>query len=102
MKLILPVAGSSSRYKKTRPKWMLTLPNGKLLIENSVDGFRLKNIDEIIIIALKKHLEENDLSKEYLINSFENKFSIKTSIHLLENPTISQPMKHLMLASAFL
>ena len=92
MKLILPVAGSSTRYKGTRPKWMLTLPNGILLIENSIAGFNLSSVNEIIIIALRKHIEENDFSEEYLINSFKNKFSIKTSIYLLDNPTISQPM----------
>ena len=31
--LILPVAGQSSRYPNMRPKWLITMPDGKLMIE---------------------------------------------------------------------
>ena len=41
MELILPVAGSSSRYTGIRPKWMVTLPSGELLIENCIKGFNI-------------------------------------------------------------
>jgi len=34
--LLLPVAGKSARYPGMRPKWLLTMPNGKLMIEQSV------------------------------------------------------------------
>ena len=40
--LILPVAGQSSRYPNMRPKWLITLPDGKLMIEKSVENFNLK------------------------------------------------------------
>ena len=30
--LLLPCAGKSSRYPGTRPKWMLTLPEGELAL----------------------------------------------------------------------
>ena len=33
--LILPVAGQSSRYPNMRPKWLITMPDGKLMIEKS-------------------------------------------------------------------
>ena len=55
MKLIIPVAGSSTRYQGTRPKWLLTMPNGLLMIEKSLSGLDLENIEEIIIIMLKDH-----------------------------------------------
>ena len=29
--LLLPVAGQSARYPGMRPKWLLTMPNGKLM-----------------------------------------------------------------------
>ena len=92
MQLILPVAGSSSRYSGTRPKWMLTLPSGETLIENCIRGFDLKNIEQIVLIAKKKHLEDFDMSKSFLINSFEEKFQKKINLFLLDGPTISQPM----------
>ena len=92
MKLIIPVAGSSSRYPGIRPKWMLTLPSGELLIENCIKGFDLKNIEQIVLIAQKNHLEDFDMSKSYLINTFEEKFQKQTNLFLLDSPTISQPM----------
>ena len=63
MKLILPIDGASSRYKGLRPKWMLTLPSGLLLIEKCIEGIDMNNITEIVIICLKKHLQENDFNK---------------------------------------
>ena len=43
MKLLLPVAGKSSRFPGLRPKWLLTLPNGQLMIERSLSGLKLEN-----------------------------------------------------------
>ena len=57
MKLLLPVAGKSSRYPDLRPKWLLTLPDGQLMIEKSLSGISKKNIDEIVIIMLEDHLK---------------------------------------------
>lgn len=92
MQLILPVAGSSSRYPSLRPKWMLTLPNGELLIENCISGFDFINIEKIIVIAQKEHLEKHDMDSNFLLNSLEKKYSKKVQIFVLDNPTISQPM----------
>ena len=55
MKLILPVAGKSSRFEGMRPKWLLTLPNGELMIERSLSGIDLENISEIVLIMLEEH-----------------------------------------------
>ena len=53
--LLLPVAGQSARYPGMRPKWLLTMPNGKLMIEQSVSKINCKIFDKIYIIALKDH-----------------------------------------------
>ena len=56
--LILPVAGKSSRFKGLRPKWLLTMPDGKLLIEKSIRNIKIDNINEIVIVCLKEHLSK--------------------------------------------
>ena len=55
MKLLLPVAGKSSRFPDLRPKWLLTMPNGNLMIENALEGIDTEFIDEIIVIMLEDH-----------------------------------------------
>jgi len=92
MKLIIPVAGSSTRYQGMRPKWMLTLPDGKLMIEECIKGIDFTNIEEIIIIALEEHIKESNFNINYLINRFEKLYLKTTKIVLLNDQTISQPM----------
>ena len=91
MKLLLPVAGRSSRFPGFRPKWLITLPNGQLMLERSLSGLRLDNIDEIVIIMLSEHkkyikpIQIKDLVSD--IVSLE----INVNIFELNKPTISQP-----------
>ncbi len=56
--LILPVAGRSSRFPNMRPKWLLTMPDGKLMIEKSVEQIDLAVFDRVVIVCLKEHLEK--------------------------------------------
>jgi hypothetical protein len=58
--LIIPAGGSSKRYPNMRPKWMLTHPHGKLMIEEVVDGLQLEYFDECHIVVLKEHCEKYD------------------------------------------
>ena len=44
MNVILPVAGKSSRFPNVRPKWLLTNPNGNLMVVDSIIGLGLKDI----------------------------------------------------------
>jgi len=55
MKLLLPLAGQSSRFPRLRPKWMLTHPNGNLMVAESISGIDLSSVDEILPICLEKH-----------------------------------------------
>ena len=52
--LILPVAGQSSRYPNMRPKWLITLPDGKLMIEKSVENFNLNVFNKVYVVVLKE------------------------------------------------
>tara|TARA_Y100001978_G_scaffold202749_1_gene224971 strand:- start:313 stop:1356 length:1044 start_codon:yes stop_codon:yes gene_type:complete len=89
MKLIIPVAGSSTRYQGTRPKWLLTMPNGQLMIEKSLSGLDLENIEEIIIIMLREHTKY--IKPKVLIGILKKISNIPTNIFLLDETTVSQP-----------
>ena len=56
--LLIPCAGSSSRFPNMRPKWMLTHPDGKLMIEKSLEGINIDFFDRIIIVILQTHIEK--------------------------------------------
>lgn len=58
MHLILPVGGQSNRFPNVRPKWMLTHPNGNLMITESFQGWDLSQIGDILVIALRQHEEK--------------------------------------------
>ncbi len=91
MKLLLPVAGRSSRFPGMRPKWLLTLPNGQLMIERSLSGIDLTRISEVVLIMLKEHSKY--ISNENIIESL-NKITagvIPITLHTLDQSTPSQP-----------
>jgi hypothetical protein len=54
--LIIPCAGKSTRFPNMKPKWMLTHPDGKLMVEKSMEGLPLKKFDRIIITIVKEHV----------------------------------------------
>lgn len=91
MNLIVPVAGESSRFPGTRPKWMLTHPNGNLMLNESLAGLDLKDCKKVFIIALKKHMEEYSCLKGIEKSISEQPWASKAELVLLENPTKSQP-----------
>ncbi len=93
MKILIPIAGASSRFPDMRPKWMLTFPNGELMIERSIMGLNLDFIDDIIIIALRDQINEYNVSIESLLYSIKSKIdkNIKIEFELLDSPTNSQP-----------
>ena len=85
--LILPVAGKSSRFPGMRPKWLLTLPDGKLMFEKAIEQLGLKNIKKIVLICLKEH------TQQYIpissINSILKRFNKEFEIVILSRPTSS-------------
>ena len=54
--LIIPCAGKSSRFPNMKPKWMLTYPDGKLMIEKALEGLNTDNFNRIIITIVKPHI----------------------------------------------
>ena len=58
MAVIVPCAGRSSRFPGTRPKYLLTLYNGQLMVEKAVDPYI--TTEDIHIILLAEHVEQYD------------------------------------------
>jgi len=61
MKLIVPVAGDSSRFPDLKPKWLLTHPNGNLMFHEAISGLDLSQVDEIILVCRRDHFIAYDL-----------------------------------------
>ena len=87
--LILPVAGSSSRFPNMRPKWLLTMPDGQLMLEKSVEKLDLSVFTRIIIVCLEEHVNKYT-SEKNIKNSFFDSTGIIPEILQLEEPTKSQ------------
>ena len=86
--LILPVAGKSSRFPGMRPKWLLTMPNGQLMLEQSVSGLNLSQFDRIVITALGEHIEQY-ADEERLIISLKKNIRHDVELLKLNSPTQS-------------
>lgn len=85
MKAIIPCAGKSSRFPDIRPKWMLTHPDGNLMIKKALEGLKGIEKKDIIITILKEHEEKYDISKGLKENIGE-----EITIIILDEPTKSQ------------
>ena len=86
--LMLPVAGKSSRFPGMRPKWLLTMPNGQLMLEQSVSGLNLSQYDRIVITALRDHIEQYT-DEERLITSLKKNIRHDIELLKLNSPTLS-------------
>ena len=87
--LILPVAGQSSRYPNMRPKWLLTMPDGKLMIEKSISKLNLRPFDMIYVVVLKSHIDQY-VNRKNLLKIFKKNISKKLKIIELKKPTSCQ------------
>ena len=87
--LILPVAGKSARYPGMRPKWLLTMPNGKLMIEQSVSKINCEKFDKVYVIALKEHIKKY-VNYKNLLNSLKKNISKKIEIFQINKDTSCQ------------
>lgn len=87
--LILPVAGRSSRFPNMRPKWLLTMPDGKLMLEKSIEAIDLEKFDRVVIVCLQEHLEKYT-SQEVVSESFIRATGVAPDFVVLQEPTSSQ------------
>jgi hypothetical protein len=87
--LILPVAGRSSRFPGMRPKWLLTMPDGKLMIEKAVEGLELSDFDRVIVVCLREHLDAY-LTEKSLDNILAGIGHTNIEVCVVTEPTSSQ------------
>ena len=87
--LLIPCAGLSTRFKTNKPKWALTNPNGKLMLEESIKYLNLQNVKCIYIIFLKKHIELLKIKDINNLNILKN-INIPIKYYILDKPTNSQ------------
>lgn len=91
MNLILPVGGQSSRFPAMKPKWLLTHPNGNLMIIEAIKGLELDKFKNIYCICIREHYEkynfEEGIKKQFSALGCLDKFKII----ILDNLTNSQP-----------
>lgn len=84
--LIVPAAGGSSRYPGVRPKWMLTHPDGQLMIEKVLAGFDYKKYKKVYIVVLKEHCDIHEA--DIILNQA---FGKSIEIVILDEKTSSCP-----------
>ena len=64
MKVIIPCAGKSSRFPNTRPKYLLTMPDGRMMLQHAADKY-LDAGHEVTFVIVKEHSEKYE--SEYAI-----------------------------------
>ena len=82
--LLIPAAGKSSRFPNMRPKWLLTHPTGKIMLEAVLESANYLNFDRTIVVVLKDHCTRYDA--DVILRQV---FGDRIEIVILDNPTSS-------------
>jgi len=85
--LILPIAGESSRYAGTVPKWALKHPRGTCMLTEAIRGLELKVFDRILLVGLKYYKK----FVEQVSSEMEQEYGLDVDVLLLDKQTDSQP-----------
>lgn len=83
--LIIPCAGKSSRYPGSKPKWLFTHPDGKLMIEKIIYPFTKNPFIKNKILTTTREIEKKFQIK-YLINQI---YGNKVKVFILNKQTKS-------------
>ena len=87
--VIIPAAGQSTRFCTSKPKWMLTHPDGSLMINKSIQNLDLNDVDKVYVTVLQEHLNKFNF-EEPLKQSFSD-IGVECNLVKLDEPTVSQP-----------
>jgi len=104
--LILPCAGKSSRYPNMKPKWLLTHPDGMLMLQKVLSGLKLEIYTRIIITVVQEHIDkyEADVILEQALNfNINHQFEICVLSNYTASPaeTIFQTLKTMNISGCF-
>jgi hypothetical protein len=83
--LIVPCAGKSSRFPNIKPKWLFTHPDGKIMIQKSIDPFLKNKMIKKKIITITKEIDKK-FNAKFLLKQM---FGKKVKILILKNQTAS-------------
>ena len=101
MDLLVPCAGKSSRFITQRPKYLLTMPNGKLMIESVIEPFKGK-YERLLFAILREHDEKFD-SKNVLRKIFpESEILIIDELTKGQADTVLRMINHFDVKNSFL
>lgn len=89
--LLLPIAGRSSRFPNTNPKWSLTHPRGDMMLIEAIKGIDMTSIGRICVVGLEEHDSKFQLTKALSPQFEELGLLSKTQFILLSAPTRNQP-----------
>jgi len=84
--LIIPAAGQSSRFPNMKPKWLLTHPQGELMIQRVISYLDTPRYDRIIVTILEEQEEKYAVS-----TIFNSLFGTSVELCILKEPTCSSP-----------
>lgn len=85
------MAGSSSRFPNTRPKWMLTHPKSKTyMVLETLKGLNLDFFDQIIFVALEEHQNKYNFLDCFHLELEKMNLNKKSKVLLLDKKTSSQ------------
>jgi|14BtaG_2_1085337.scaffolds.fasta_scaffold10092_3 CMP-2-keto-3-deoxyoctulosonic acid synthetase len=82
--LIIPASGKSSRFPNMKPKWLLTHPDGELMIEKVLSSFNFDEYENVFLTILQHHED-----KYSIVKTISQIYDTKISVCLLPNPTES-------------
>lgn len=101
MELLIPCAGKSSRFPTERPKYLLTMPDGKLMVQSTTESL-LPEFDRVLFAILKEHDEK------FHSSTILKKLFPKCEILILEEvtkgqaETIIKMLEHFNVKNSFL
>jgi hypothetical protein len=90
MKLIVPMAGRSSRFPGLRPKWMLTHPSGRFMGIEAIKGLNLDDFETIYFVCLQEHEDEYGFIRGFKDELDDLSLLKKTEMVVLEKYTRDQ------------
>jgi NDP-sugar pyrophosphorylase family protein len=101
MDLLIPCAGKSSRFSTTRPKYLLTMPNGKLMIQETVESF-IPHFEQIFFAVLKEHDEK--FHSSIILNKLfpTSKVMIIDEVTRGQADTVVKMLEHFNITDSFL
>jgi hypothetical protein len=94
--LIIPCGGKSKRFPNMKPKYLLTHPDGKLMVEKSMEGLDINIFDRIIITIVKPHdekYEANLILEQVFVNNKKVEICVLDDFTSCASETIIQTVE---------